>query len=113
MKNSLLGDEDFDHIAVAYLKEWGYDVVTIQDLGLARIRFPDEAVLRKAIELDRVLLTHNRRHFMWLHKQNSAHAGIVVCTQTVDHPRLAEKIATQLERHDSIAGKLLRVYRDA
>ncbi|WP_420458439.1 DUF5615 family PIN-like protein [Neolewinella sp.] len=109
----LLGDEDFDHIAVGYLRELNYDVVTIQDLGLHGIKYSDPAVLQKAIELERILLTHNRKDFRYLHKQDSNHFGIVMCTQTTEHQRLAEKIAALLERTDDCKGQLLKVYRDS
>lgn len=112
MSKLFLGDEDFDHIAVGYLLEWGYDVVTIQDLGLDRIKFPDEAVLQKAIDLKRVLLTHNRRHFIRLHARNDHHFGIIVCTQSRQHKRLAEKIVEILEDSDEIDGQLIKIYRD-
>ena len=116
MTKILLGDEDFDHTAVAFLVEWGYDVITIQSLGLANDRFPDSGVLRKATELERTLLTHNRRDFIRLHRADNNHFGIIACTQAQapgESERLAEKIAKLLENEELLRGKLFRIYRDS
>jgi Domain of unknown function (DUF5615) len=42
----LYADENFPQPAVERLRELGHDVLTVQDVGKAQQKFPDEAVLR-------------------------------------------------------------------
>jgi Protein of unknown function (DUF433) len=43
------------------------------------------------------VVTFNRRHFIRLHTEISAHAGIVVCTRDNDMAALADRIHRQLQ----------------
>lgn len=108
----LLADENFSLEVSIRLSELGHDVITLQDLGLAGIKYPDEEVLQKGIELKRCILTFNRKDFLQLHKKNPTHAGIIICTFSMDGKRLAEKIHSVLEEKDSLACQLIRIYRD-
>ena len=59
----------------------GHDVLTSLDAGEANSAVPDPEVLAFAVEEGRILLTHNRLHFLRLHRHWAAgHAGIVLCT---------------------------------
>ncbi|WP_412768527.1 DUF5615 family PIN-like protein [Leptolyngbya sp. KIOST-1] len=51
-------------------------MLTVQEAGQANRRIPDEEVLQFAISQDRAVITQNRRDFIKLHNQSSAHAGI-------------------------------------
>lgn len=75
----LLADENFSAVTVEELRSFGYDILTLKELGLANRSFPDEEVLAKASMLRRVLLTFNRNDFIQLHKKSADHAGIIVC----------------------------------
>jgi Domain of unknown function (DUF5615) len=62
------------------LMAMGHDVLTVQAAGNANLGIPDETVLAFAISDNRAVLTLNRQNFIRLHRANSEHAGIVVCT---------------------------------
>lgn len=108
----LLADENFSKATVEHLQEAGHDVITLDSLGLAQIGFPDEAVLKKATELKRCILTFNRLDFIKLHKSSKDHAGIIVCTYNRDKEQLAEKIHKNIIELESLNGQLIRIYRD-
>lgn len=108
----LLADENFSREVSRLLSELGHDVITLQDLGLSGIKFPDESVLEKAIELERCILTFNRKDFIRLHKKNPLHTGIIICTFSADHIRLTEKIHLTISEMESLKNQLIRIYRD-
>ena len=68
----LLADEDFDHRMAARLRVIGHDVLTLALLGLAGCRFPDDQVLTAATGEGRAILTHNRLHFIRLHRHTQS-----------------------------------------
>jgi hypothetical protein len=57
------------------------------------------------------VLTLNRRHFIRLHRENSDHAGIIVCTVDPDFTGQAERIHNAIGESGSLTGQLLRVNR--
>jgi len=60
----------------------------------------------------RILLTHNRRHFLRLHRQrNEDHAGIVLCTFDPDFCRQAQRIHAAVSSDPEMTNKLVRVNR--
>lgn len=75
----LFSDEDFPLPAVAFLRQLGHDVVTIQERGLASQAVPDSDVLERAISEGRAILTFNWKHFLRLHSSRPDHAGIIIC----------------------------------
>jgi hypothetical protein len=107
----LYADEHFPVPAVAELRRLGHDVLTIQEDGHAGLKRPDAEVLRRATELGRVVLTLNRRDFIRAHGRNPHHAGIIVCTQNLDFTQLASRIHDAASAAESIAGRVIRVYR--
>lgn len=87
-------------------------VVTSFDAGRANSAVPDADVLAFAAANGRILLTHNRRHFLRLHRDRSAdHAGIVLCTFDSDFCGLAQRIADAVGPDPEMANKLIRVNR--
>ena len=50
-------DEQFPLRVVEYLRDFGHDVLTIQEAGNANLRIPDDRVLAFATSNDRVILT--------------------------------------------------------
>ena len=54
----LLPDQDVYRVTIDQLKEWGHDVVTAKELGMQRAA--DEDLLKKARELDRLLITRDK-----------------------------------------------------
>jgi hypothetical protein len=59
------------------------------------------------------LITLNRQDFIRLHKSNSEHFGIIVCTSDPDRPRLAARINEAIDLQESLDSKLIRVVRPA
>lgn len=108
----LLADENFSAEASKMLSEFGHDLITLQDLNLAGIKYPDEKVLKTAKKAGRCVLTFNRKDFIKLHRQGITHAGIVVCTYNPDPTRLASKIHSAIKEFDRLHNQLIRIYRD-
>ena len=107
----LYSNENFPLPVVEALRGKGHDVLTTRVSGKANDGIPDDEVLRFAIAERRAVLTHNRRDFIRLHRLQSGHEGIIVCTQNADFPALAEKIHAQLRQLESLKGQLVRVNR--
>jgi predicted nuclease of predicted toxin-antitoxin system len=107
----LLADEDFPLPTVLRLRELGHDVLTALEAGIANDETGDDEVLSLASRLERVILTHNRRHFRRLHRTRPEHAGLILCTRDPDFVRLAQRIHSQISAIQSLAGQLIRVVR--
>ncbi len=72
---SLYTNENFPIKLAQYLRQMGHDVFTSHEAGKANQRIPDEEVLAFAAEAGRILLTLNRRDFIFLHTKSIQHAG--------------------------------------
>jgi predicted nuclease of predicted toxin-antitoxin system len=107
----LYADEGFPFQVSRLLRELGHDVLTVQEAGQGNQRIPDEAVLAFAISQNRAVLTVNRADFIRLHKQDSGHAGIIVCTEDVDRQRLVQRIHAAIVVTETLAMQLIRVNR--
>jgi predicted nuclease of predicted toxin-antitoxin system len=105
-------NENIPSQVVTELRRLGHDVVTSLDAGNANSALPDAEVLAFATANDRVLLTHNRRHFLRLHQLRTAgHAGIVLCTFDADFCRQAQRIDDAVGAGTEMANRLVRVNR--
>lgn len=109
----LYSNENFPLPVVEELRRRGHDVLTTREADQANKGIPDDEVLRFATRESRAVLTLNRSDFIALHRENSAHAGIIVCTFNPDFIALAERIHAALEACESLSGSLLRVNRGA
>lgn len=110
----LLADENLPFPVVSTLKQSGYDIKTLLDLGIAGQAIPDDDVLAIATQQNRCLITLNRKDFIKLHREQAEHAGILICTFDADFAALAHRIdQCLLETGSSTAGLLLRVQRAA
>jgi len=89
----------------------GHDVLTTHDVGKSNQGIEDNAVLRFAIETNRSALTINRRDFMQLHRANSRHTGIIVCTENRDFAAFAKCIDAAIQEAGNLANQLVRVVR--
>lgn len=107
----LYSNENFPLPVVLELRRLGHDVLTTVDSGMSGQAIPDPEVLRFATSEQRIVLTLNRRHFVKLHQDGQAHAGIVVCTFDPNFAAQAQRIHDALSGRDSLTGKLLRVNR--
>lgn len=110
---SFYADEQFPKASTIALRSLGHDVLTVQEAGNANQKIPDEDVLAFATDKDRAVLTLNRYDFIRLHKQSSAHAGIIICSENTNFERLAEKIHDAVSPLNNVNEQLIRVYRDA
>ena len=92
-------DECIDLELVDALRARGYTVDSTHQLGLRGL--PDSAILDHAARLDRVLVTHNERHFRQEHRrrleQGKAHAGIACLSQLGPIERLTVRAAMLLD----------------
>ena len=107
----LYADEQFPRQVVELLRSLGHSVLTVQEAGQANQRISDDLVLQFATERDCAVLTMNRRDFIKLHKRNSMHAGIIVCTEPYSWKALAEGINEAIEAAETLTGKLIRINR--
>ncbi len=107
----LYGNENFPLPVVEALRAFGHDVLTTQDAGKAGQAIPDEQVLAFAIVKQRAVLTINRKHFIRLHREQPAHAGIIVCTLDPDFNGQAERIHHAITELESLNGQLIRINR--
>jgi uncharacterized protein with PIN domain len=107
----LYSNENFPLPVVRALRALGHDVQTTRDAGKDGLAVPDEEVLVHAAREGRILLTLNRQDFKKLHRQNPAHAGIVLCTVDADFPSQAKRIDAALQANPAPTGLLLRVNR--
>lgn len=107
----LYSNENIPLPVVVALRDFGHDVLTSLEAGKANNAIPDDEVLRFASENQRAVITHNRQDFIRLHRLDSNHSGIVVCTVDTDFPALASRIHAQLLSIDSLQGQLLRINR--
>jgi hypothetical protein len=89
----LYADEQFPRAVSEMLRTIGHDVLTVGD--------------------NRTVVTLNRQDFIRLHRVNSEHFGIVVCTNDTDRLRMATRIDEAIAAEESLQGKLIRVVRPA
>lgn len=106
-------DEQFSLKTTQHLRTLGHDVLTVQEAGNANRSIPDHEVLAFATGQNRTVLTLNRRDFIRLHQQTPDHAGIVVCKDDRDKQLLAARIDHAIQVELPLAGKLVRVQKNA
>ena len=102
-------DEDFDHRIAMRLRTLGHDILTLAVPGLAGRHLPDEQVLATATVEKRAIRTHNRLHFVRLHRRMPPHAGIVISSHARGPVLQAEPIETALRALPDLSGHLVRV----
>lgn len=102
-------DEDFPGPVITALRAHGYDILTVRQDG--RAGADDPAVLARAVELGRVVLTKNRNDFHRLHAAAADHAGIITITDDPNRSALAGRIHAAVSAHPDLAGVLIRVVK--
>ena len=106
----LYADEDFPWGAVQILRNWGHDVLTVQEAGRCGAADPD--VLADATADARAVLTHNHRHYKRLHARGHWHGGIISCTRDDnDLPGLAQRIHDAITTAPNLANQFIRIIR--
>ena len=104
-------DENFPLDVVIELRRLGNDVLTAFEDGRANQGIEDERVLRRAIKLNRAVLTINRIDFKRLHNADRNHTGIVICTFDGDFAGQAQRIHETCDKLSEIKNELVRIYR--
>lgn len=107
----LYANENLPEPTVLELRRLGHDVMTMRDSGHAGRAVADADVLEFGTSTGRTVVTLNRRHFVRLHLERPAHAGIVVCTFDHDFSALARRIDEALITAPDLPGRLVRINR--
>jgi predicted nuclease of predicted toxin-antitoxin system len=104
-------DEQFPKVVSGLLRTMGHDVLTVQEAGNGNLGIPNEDVLSFAICDNRAVVTLNRYDFIRLHRTDSTHCGIIVCTNDNDRPRMANLFNEAISAQEFLKGELIRVVR--
>ncbi|NDJ23951.1 hypothetical protein GS682_20345 [Nostoc sp. B(2019)] len=104
-------DEQFPFPVVELLRTLGHDILTVQEAGNADQGIADDEVLAFATSQERSILTINRYDFIRLHRRNSNHFGIIVCTNNRNWEQFAARIDEAVIAEEPLQGKLIRVVR--
>jgi len=104
-------DEQFPFPVVELLRALGHDVLTVQEARNADQGIPDDKVLAFATSQKRSILTINRDDFIRLHRRDSNHFGIIVCTNNRNWEQFAARIDEAVTAEEPLQGKLTRVVR--
>jgi len=87
-------------------------VLTSLDAGKANAAVPDAEVLAFAASEQRILISHNRRHFLQLHGQRTAdHFGLVLCTVDPDFCGQARRSHEAVAASTAMKNEAVRVNR--
>lgn len=103
--------ENFPAPVVKALRALGHDVLTTHEAGKSGQAIPDDEVLAFANSENRAVITLNRKHFVRLHREQSVHCGIVVCTADADFVGQAGRIDSALKQYSSLHNQLIRINR--
>jgi hypothetical protein len=96
------------------LRRLGNDVLTSLEAGNANASVPDPEVLSFASSRQRILLTHNRRHFLQLHvRRTERNCGIVLCTFDADFAGQADRIDAAIAALPDCDDEIIRLNRPA
>lgn len=106
-------NENFPLPVVQALREFGHDVLTVQEAAQDNRAIPDEDVLAFAHSQGRAVLTINRKDFLRLHRTSPSHSGILICTADRDFAEQARRIHDEVVQYNSLTGLLIRINRPA
>lgn len=97
---------------VTELRRLGHDVLTWLDAGNANSAVPDTEVLAFAVAENRIVLSHNRKHFLALHRNRTEdHAGMVLCAIDPDFRRQAQRVNDAVAAMPDMRNQSVRVNR--
>ena len=108
---ALYADENFPLRVIEELRRLGHDVLTTFEDGKANQSITDQDILARATELDRTIVTLNRRDFKRLHAHVPEHAGIIICTEDPDRMGQERRITEAITAVGDLRAQLIRVYR--
>jgi predicted nuclease of predicted toxin-antitoxin system len=93
------------------IRALGHDVLTAQADGRASQGIDDPAVLARAVELGRAIITNDRRDYHRLHRTHPNHAGIITYTNDSDRAALAQRIHAAVSAQADLSGVLIRIVK--
>jgi len=88
----LLTDQDIYHFTIEWLKKEGHDLLTANDLGMARAS--DEKLLNKATEINRIFVTRDKDFGALVFLKNKISCGVILLRSA---PEDIEKTHTVLK----------------
>lgn len=88
-----LADQDVYKITIDALQEWGHDVVSIKEIGLARAR--DEELLDAARKADRILITRDKDFGNLLFLREEKKTGVIFLRGS---PKLFKEVHREFKR---------------
>lgn len=101
-------DEDVSAVLGMLLRARNVDAATARDVGMLGKR--DDEHFSKAIELRRVLITHNRVDFENLYtqalKENKSHDGVIILSRKRDVYSSAQRLIRFFALHPVIENEL-------
>lgn len=94
----LLIDQDVYHFTILWLRQEGHNVVTAKELGMHRAE--DEALLRKALELDRLFLTRDKDFGALVFLKAASSRGVIFLRMTpIDFEDVNQQLQRLLREH--------------
>ena len=95
-------NEQFPRRVGELLRCFGHDVLTVQEAGNRGLS--DEAVLAFSKAEHRAALALNRKDFIKLHRADSNHSGIIVCSRDDDWQRQPAHIHNAVGEFQDLSG---------
>jgi predicted nuclease of predicted toxin-antitoxin system len=94
----ILTDQDIYNITIEWLKKEGHDVITVKELGMSRS--PDEKILEKATEMQRLFITRDKDFgaLVFL-KRKSSFGVILLRSNPADIEETQEELKTLLKEY--------------
>lgn len=89
---SFYADDNFPLAIIEELHQLDYDILTSSEAGQANQFISDENVLKFAHKENKVVITLNREDFIFLHKKDKTHSGIIICKEDRDYKGQAQAI---------------------
>jgi predicted nuclease of predicted toxin-antitoxin system len=86
-------DQDVYRITIDELKEWGHDVVRAKELGMQQAS--DQDLLRKAREMDRLLITRDKDFGSLVFLEEKLLTGVILLRMV---PVTVEEVHRELRR---------------
>ena len=94
----LLVDQDVYHFTILWLRQEGHSVVTARELGMHRAE--DEALLQKALELDRLFLTRDKDFGALVFLKAALSRGVILLRITpTDFEEVHQRLQRLLREH--------------
>lgn len=94
----LLVDQDVYHFTILWLRQEGHSVVTARELGMHRAE--DEALLQKALELDRLFLTRDKDFGALVFLKAALSRGVILLRITpTDFEEVHQRLQHLLREH--------------